>query len=47
MIVVFAPFLQLLPKIESGATKKKMVAPKKKMKNTKIPIEYRASSHVP
>jgi len=45
--VVLAPFLQLFPKMETGAIKKKMVVAKKITKNTKMPIEYRASRHVP
>jgi len=47
MNVVLAPCVQSVPKMTSGPTKKKIVAPKNSMKNTKIPIEYRASRHVP
>lgn len=44
---VLAPLVQPVPKMTSGPTKKKMVAPKNKTKKTNTPIEYRANRHVP
>ena len=44
---VFDPLVQSVPKIASGPTKKKMVAPMNSTKKTKIPMEKRASRQVP
>ena len=44
---VFEPLVQSVPKIASGPTKKKMVAPKNKMKKTKMPIEKSPRRHFP
>jgi hypothetical protein len=45
--VVFDPEVQSVPKMVSGPTKKKIVAARKKKKNTMTPIENSPSRHVP
>ena len=44
---VFDPLVQSVPKMASGPTKKKIVAPMKSTKKTKIPMEKRANRQVP